>query len=191
MKVLVIDNYDSFTYNLVHYLEELGAEVTVRRNDDIETDHVKEFKKILFSPGPGLSSEVPLMHDILYRCGNTSSILGICLGHQAIAEAFGASLVNLKEPCHGKSIKTIVTDTEDYLFKKIPGNFYSGRYHSWIVDPKSLPDSLIVTSVDPSGRIMSLRHRQSDIRGVQFHPESIMTEYGKLMILNWLRHRAV
>ena len=190
MNVLVVDNYDSFTYNLVHYLQELGAVVSVQRNDSIQTDQVKGYEKILFSPGPGLSSEVPLMREILNHCRN-ASILGICLGHQAIAEAFGGSLNNMNEPCHGKSVNTIVLDQEDYLFRNIPNEFLSGRYHSWVVDPASLPDSLIVTSVDPFGRIMSLRHRKYDIRGVQFHPESIMTEFGKLMISNWLYHKAV
>lgn len=185
-KILVIDNYDSFTYNLVHYLEDLGAQVTVYRNDEFDLSEIEPFNKILLSPGPGIPGEAGLLKDVIRTYAKTKSILGICLGQQAIAEVFGGVIVNLDKVQHGiaTAAKTVVND--EILFNHIHSPFEVGRYHSWVVDPYSLPDSLEITSVDDDGQIMSLRHKTLNVRGVQFHPESILTPYGKTILKNWL-----
>ena len=185
VKVLVIDNYDSFVYNLVHYLEEFGCEVTVRRNDELDLEFVGQFEKILLSPGPGVPDEAGLLKAIVEKYAPTKSIFGVCLGQQAIGEVFGGKLINLESVYHGiaTSIKTSVTDEQ--LFNGLESEFEVGRYHSWVVD-QNLPDCLEATSYDEKGQVMSLRHREYDVRGVQFHPESVLTPDGKKMIYNWI-----
>ncbi len=186
MKIAVIDNYDSFTYNLVHYLRELtGDNVEVFRNDAVTAEDLAPYDKLLLSPGPGIPAEAGRTLEIIRHWAPHKSLLGVCLGHQAIAEAFGGRLINLEEPYHG--IRTpihIVHD--DLLFREIPDPFTAGRYHSWVVDRDHLPADLIITSVDDQERIMSLSHASYDVRGVQFHPESVMTEHGYRMIRNWI-----
>lgn len=185
MKVLVLDNYDSFTYNLVHILRELGVDLEVYRNDQISLDEVEKYDKILLSPGPGLPSEGGIMPELLKRYGSTKSILGVCLGHQAIGECFGASLYNLPTVFHGIVTK-ISMEEEDALFSDMPEDFNVCRYHSWVIAEENLPEDLIVTSRDAEGTIMSVKHKTLDIRGVQFHPESVMTEHGKQLMKNWI-----
>ncbi|MDT0642485.1 aminodeoxychorismate/anthranilate synthase component II [Zunongwangia sp. F363] len=184
-KILVIDNYDSFVYNLVHYLEDLDCEVTIRRNDQLQLEDVENFDKILLSPGPGIPSEAGLLKPIIEKYGPTKSIFGVCLGQQAIGEVFGGKLGNLEAVYHGvaTSIKLCVKD--EPVFKDLPDDLKVGRYHSWVV-LKELPEVLEATSYDESGQIMSLRHREFDVRGVQFHPESVLTPEGKKMIENWV-----
>jgi anthranilate synthase component 2 len=184
-KILVIDNYDSFVYNLVHYLEDLDCEVTVKRNDQLELEDVEKFDKILLSPGPGIPSEAGLLKPIIEKYGATKSILGVCLGQQAIGEVFGGKLGNLDSVYHGVATNINLCVKDEPLFKDLPNGFMVGRYHSWIV-LKELPDSLEATSYDENGQIMSLRHREFDVRGVQFHPESVLTPEGKKMIKNWV-----
>lgn len=185
MKVMVIDNYDSFVYNLVHYLREFGCQVKVVRNDKVKISELEEYDKILLSPGPGIPSEAGKLLEIIKRYSLEKSILGVCLGHQAIAEAFGGKLRNLEKVYHGVAEKLIITNKELYLFKNIPSGIKVGRYHSWIVE-NDLPDCLSVTAVDDQGKIMALMHNELDILGVQFHPESVLTEFGKQMIKNWI-----
>lgn len=185
-KVLVIDNYDSFTYNLVHLLHECGEEVEVWRNDKFKLEDVEAFDKILLSPGPGLPNEAGLLMDIIRKYGATKQILGICLGQQAIAEVYGGRLINLKKPVHGMASKVTVMQADELLFRGIPTTFLAGRYHSWAVSTDGFPSELEVTATDDSGVIMALAHKNLAIRGVQFHPESILSEYGKEMIQNWL-----
>ncbi|NMH27978.1 anthranilate synthase component II [Flavobacterium silvaticum] len=184
-KVLLVDNYDSFTYNLAHYLEAFDADVTVWRNDEFSLDEADAFHKIVLSPGPGLPKEHSQLLELINRYAATKSILGICLGQQAIAEAFGGKLKNLDNVFHGISGKIEVVDSSEKLFYGLEIHQTVGRYHSWIVDEK-LPEVLVPTSVGENGEIMSLRHKTLDVRGVQFHPESIMTPHGKMMISNWL-----
>lgn len=187
MNVLMIDNYDSFTYNVVHLLESLaGVEVTVRRNDEITLAEVEHFSKIVLSPGPGLPSEAGMMPEIVRHCGPHKSILGVCLGHQCIGEVFGATLHNLATPVHGKATPISVLDRSEPIFRNLPERFTVGRYHSWVVQRATLPADLVVTAVDDAGEVMALRHRYYDLCGVQFHPESILTEHGKAMLENWL-----
>jgi anthranilate synthase component II len=185
-KILVIDNYDSFTYNLVHYLEDLDCEVTVYRNDEFEIDEITHFDKILLSPGPGIPDEAGLLKAVIAKYAETKSILGVCLGQQAIGEVFGGTLSNLDKVYHGVSsmVKTVVNDEE--LFAGLGNEFEVGRYHSWVVDA-NLPDVLEATSFDENGQVMSLRHKTLDVRGVQFHPESVLTPNGKKILENWLR----
>ncbi|WP_348810993.1 anthranilate synthase component II [Flavobacterium maritimum] len=185
-KILVIDNYDSFTYNLVHYLEDLDCEVTVYRNDEFDIDEIAVFDKILLSPGPGIPDEAGLLKEVIRKYGPTKSIFGVCLGQQAIGEVFGGTLSNLDKVYHGVSttVKTLVDD--DLLFEGLGNEFEVGRYHSWVVDA-NLPDVLEATSVDENGQIMSLRHKTFDVRGVQFHPESVLTPNGKRMLENWVK----
>jgi len=185
-KILVIDNYDSFTYNLVHYLEALGAKVTVLRNDEVLIDEPADYDKILLSPGPGIPDEAGSLKDIIKKYAATKSILGICLGQQAIAEVFGGSLINLEEVYHGVAATITITVEDELLFAGLSTEIEVGRYHSWSVDPNNLPHVLEVTSVDGRGHIMSLRHRFFDIKGVQFHPESILTPDGKAILANWI-----
>jgi anthranilate synthase component 2 len=185
-KIVVIDNYDSFTFNLVHYLEDLGAHVTTYRNDEFEIEDLKTFDKILLSPGPGIPKEAGLLFDVIQYYGPKKSILGICLGMQAIGEVFGGTLQNLEKVHHGIATKIKQTVDDEILFKELPAEFEVGRYHSWVVNPMQFPDVLEITAVDFKGKIMALRHKTFDIKGVQFHPESIMTPYGKTILKNWL-----
>jgi len=184
-KILLIDNYDSFTYNLVHLVRSFGVEVEVRRNDAILMEEVLPFEKILLSPGPGIPSEAGLLTEIVRIYAPTKSILGVCLGHQAIGEVFGASLINLKEVHHGVASQINVV-CDELLFKGLDNSFEAGRYHSWAVSPENFPNDLEVTALDTSGEIMALRHRRYDVRGVQFHPESVLTPMGPKIIQNWL-----
>jgi len=183
-KVFVIDNYDSFTYNLVHYLEELDCEVTVKRNDQFELDELEDYPLILLSPGPGIPDESGLLKAVIERYAPSKKILGICLGQQAIGEVFGASLINLDKVYHGIATPVKVIK-EDVLFKDLPDVFDIGRYHSWVV-ATPLPEALIVTSVDEEGQLMSLRHKTYDVCAVQYHPESVLTPHGKKILDNWI-----
>jgi anthranilate synthase component II len=186
-RLLVLDNYDSFTYNLVHLVKQLGYwDLEVVRNDKIDLARVDEFEKILLSPGPGIPSEAGAMPELVRRYAPHKSILGICLGHQCIGEAFGAQLINLKDVVHGKGMVTRVVDGEETLFHGLPECFVTGRYHSWAVSQDSFPASLAITAVDEEGCIMGLRHRDYDVKGLQFHPESVLTENGETIIKNWL-----
>ncbi|RZJ61325.1 MAG: aminodeoxychorismate/anthranilate synthase component II [Flavobacterium sp.] len=187
-KVLVIDNYDSFTYNLVHYLEALECTVEVLRNDEIMMEDPERYDKLLLSPGPGVPKDAGLLIDIIRKYAPTKSILGVCLGQQAIGEAFGGSLLNPERVYHGIATKIDLTVTDENLYEGMGSEIEVGRYHSWCVDPATLPDVLEVTAVDKSGQIMSLRHRIFDVKGVQFHPESILTPHGKLLLQSWLNH---
>lgn len=187
-KVLVIDNYDSFTYNLVHLLQELGQAYEVVRNDKFALEDVSAFDKILLSPGPGIPEEAGLLMEVIRTFAPTKSILGICLGQQAIAEVFGGKLYNMPKPLHGVATDIIVTDEEEGLFKDFPRNSKIGRYHSWAVDKEALPAELKVTALDPDGVIMALTHREYDVRGMQFHPESVLTDNGKKLIENWINN---
>ncbi|PKP14855.1 MAG: aminodeoxychorismate/anthranilate synthase component II [Bacteroidetes bacterium HGW-Bacteroidetes-23] len=184
-KIIIIDNYDSFTYNLVHYLEDLNAEVTVFRNDEFELNELEKFDKILLSPGPGIPEEAGLLLDVIKKYASTKSILGICLGQQAIGEVFGGSLINLEKVYHGVASKVKITK-EDSLFNNLPTEFEVGRYHSWVINPDDFPEDLEITSVDENGEIMSIRHKTLDVKGVQYHPESILTPNGKKILENWL-----
>ncbi len=185
-KILVIDNYDSFVYNLVHYLEEFDCEVVVKRNDQIELEEIEEFDKILLSPGPGIPEEAGKLMEIIRKFSATKSIFGVCLGQQAIGEVFGGKLENLENVYHGVATYAIVKKIDELLFQNVPSHFEIGRYHSWVVSQEGFPDVLEITSVDENGQIMSLRHREYDVRGVQFHPESILTPNGKKIIENWI-----
>lgn len=185
-KVLIIDNYDSFTYNLVHYLEELNCEVTVLRNDEFEIDEIAKFELILLSPGPGIPSESGLLKQVIETYASSKKILGICLGHQAIGEVFGASLINLDKVHHGIASKISTTVTNESLFNDIPLQFEVGRYHSWVINPINFPENLEITSLSETGEIMSIRHKIFDVKGVQFHPESILTPFGKTVLSNWI-----
>ena len=188
IKTVIIDNYDSFTYNLSHLLKELGASVTVVRNDKFRIEDLEQFDKIVLSPGPGIPSEAGLMPQVIKAYAGRKPILGICLGHQAIGEAFGAKLLNIGNVVHGVATPAHLT-AQDYLFKGLPKDIEVGRYHSWVVDDKDLPQCLEVTSRSDDGYIMSLRHREFDIRGIQFHPESVLTPQGKTIINNWLNNK--
>ncbi|TFG75383.1 MAG: aminodeoxychorismate/anthranilate synthase component II [Flavobacteriales bacterium] len=183
-KILVIDNYDSFTYNLVHYLEDLDCAVTVKRNDQLDLAEVETFDKIVLSPGPGIPDEAGLLKKIIAKYAPTKSIFGVCLGQQAIAEVFGGSLVNLDKVYHGIATKIKIIK-DDPLFKDMTKEIEVGRDHSWVVDTR-LPDILEVTSVDENGQIMSLRHTQYDVCSVQFHPESVLTPFGMKILQNWV-----
>lgn len=184
-RILVIDNYDSFTYNLVHYLEDLGAEVTVKRNDQLALKEVDTFDKLVLSPGPGIPDEAGLLKEIIATYAPVKSIFGVCLGQQAIAEVFGGSLINLDEVFHGVATRVKVIKN-DLLFEGLPDEFSAGRYHSWVVHP-DLPDVLEATSVDDNGQLMSIRHKEYDLRAVQFHPESVLTPFGKKILENWIK----
>jgi anthranilate synthase component 2 len=187
-KLLVLDNYDSFTYNLVHLLREVGASPEVFRNDKISLEAVATYDKILLSPGPSLPKDAGIMPALLQRYAAEKDILGVCLGHQAIGEAFGASLYNLPEVQHGVATDTIIVDSQEKLFQKLPRQFKVGRYHSWVIDKDSLKNTpLKITAEDEQGFVMAVRHQQYAVCGVQFHPESILTEFGKQMIINWLQ----
>ncbi|WP_421942136.1 anthranilate synthase component II [Pedobacter sp.] len=184
--VLVIDNYDSFTYNLVHLINEVGYEAEVWRNDKFELADVEKFDKILLSPGPGIPEEAGLLLDVIKTYAPTKSIFGVCLGQQAIAEAFGGTLLNLGRPMHGIATPVTVVDGDEYLFWECPQTINVGRYHSWVVSKENFPACLKITARDHKSEIMALRHETLDVRGVQFHPESVLTEHGKQMMENWL-----
>ncbi len=187
MKVLVLDNYDSFTYNLVQYIQEiLEQKIDVYRNDEIELDAIEAYDLIILSPGPGLPKDAGIMPALIKRYAATKSILGVCLGHQAIGEAFGASLENLEHVFHGVETPVEVVVKDESLFQDVPTSFQAGRYHSWVVAKEDLPAVFEITAVDAEGVIMAMRHREFDVRGVQFHPESIMTEFGRKMLENVL-----
>ncbi len=189
--VLIIDNYDSFTYNLVHLVNEVGMKCEVWRNDQFNIDDVAEFDKIILSPGPGIPSEAGLLLEVIKRYAPQKSIFGVCLGQQAIAEAFGGTLNNLSWPMHGIATPIKVTDRNEKLFTGLPEHINVGRYHSWVVNVADLPKELVITAIDEKDQsIMALRHKNHDVRGVQFHPESILTEHGKEMMANWLAPRA-
>ena len=185
--ILVIDNYDSFTYNLVHYLEDLGCQVTVKRNDQLRLEEIEAFNKIVLSPGPGIPDEAGLLKEIIAMYAPTKSIFGVCLGQQAIAEVFGGTLVNIDKVYHGIATKIDIIK-EDTLFQGMPKTIEVGRYNSWVVNP-DLPEVLEATSLDGNGQVMSLRHKTYDVCAVQFHPESVLTPYGKKMLENWINHQ--
>jgi len=184
-KILVIDNYDSFTYNLVHYLEDLNCEVTVKRNDQLTLEEVASFDKIVLSPGPGIPDEAGLLKEIIAKYAATKSIFGVCLGQQAIAEVFGGSLINLDQVYHGIATKIDITK-KDILFDGLPNEIEVGRYHSWVVNP-DLPEVLEATSFDKNGQVMSIRHKEYDVSAVQYHPESVLTPEGKKILENWVK----
>jgi len=189
MNLLIIDNYDSFTYNLVQIIEEHNyCNFSVIKNDNISIETVTGYDKILFSPGPGIPSEAIIMNKIIEKYHKNKSILGICLGHQAITEYFGGNLYNLPKVNHGVKQKIKIIDNEDYLFKNLPPDIYAGLYHSWAVSQNNFPDCLKVTATNYDGIIMAITHKYFDIKGIQFHPESIMTDFGKQIIYNWLEN---
>lgn len=188
MKIAIIDNYDSFTYNLSHIVKESGADVAVFRNDRFRMDELENFDKILLSPGPGIPKEAGLLLDVIRTYAGKKPILGICLGEQAIGEAFGGHLTNLKEVFHGIQ-STVRLTVPDYLFRELPDEISVGRYHSWVVDAGNLPDCLEATAISLEGHIMALRHKTLDIRGIQFHPESALTPDGKQIMQNWLQNQ--
>lgn len=186
MKTVIIDNYDSFTYNLSHLLKELGAEVTVVRNDKFNLPDLESYDKIILSPGPGIPSEAGLLLDVIRTYAGKKPILGVCLGHQAIGEVFGARLENLKDVYHG--VQTEGTQLgNDYIFRGLPKRVMMGRYHSWVIARDCMPDVLEVTAMSDDGEIMALRHRQYDIHGIQFHPESVLTPEGYTIVNNFLK----
>ncbi|CAM2749414.1 Para-aminobenzoate/anthranilate synthase glutamine amidotransferase component II [Flavobacterium psychrophilum] len=189
MKILVIDNYDSFTYNLVHYLEDLNCKVTIYRNDEFDIDEIKNFDKILLSPGPGIPDEAGLLKEVIKTYAATKSILGVCLGQQAIGEVFGGSLINLEKVYHGVATNVNILVDNESLFDGLEKQIEVGRYHSWVVNTSDFPDVLEITSTDENGQIMSLRHKTYDVRGVQFHPESVLTPNGKKILENWVNSR--
>lgn len=188
MKILVLDNYDSFTYNLVHLLEKVCEyPIEVRRNDKISIKEVEQFDKILLSPGPGLPNEAGILPEVIKRYAAKKDILGVCLGLQAIGESFGGKLKNLDQVYHGISTPVQLL-AEDVLFKDCPKSFKAGRYHSWVVDNLGLPSCFAITATDDEGNIMALKHKQYKVKGVQFHPESILSEYGEQIIRNWINN---
>ncbi|MEM0518199.1 MULTISPECIES: anthranilate synthase component II [Aequorivita] len=186
MKILVIDNYDSFVYNLVHYLEELDCEVTVKRNDKFTLEEVENYDKILLSPGPGIPDEAGLLKEVIQKYATSKPIFGVCLGQQAIGEVFGGKLENLSQVFHGVATKATIISENEPLFKGIEKDFEIGRYHSWVVSKEDFPEVLEITSVDENGQIMSLRHKFYNVCGVQFHPESVLTPMGKMIVKNWV-----
>jgi anthranilate synthase component 2 len=194
MKILVFDNYDSFTYNLVHLVEKItGDKVDVFRNDQIPMENVQVYDKIILSPGPGLPAEAGMLLPLIKQYAASKSILGVCLGHQAIGEAFGGRLLNLSKVFHGVASPVNILESADSdtsvnadLFTGLPNGFMAGRYHSWVIDSQNFPESLEVTATDAAGHIMALRHKTYDVLGVQFHPESVLTPEGEKIMRNWL-----
>ncbi len=184
--ILVIDNYDSFTYNLVHYLEDLNCKVSVLRNDEFDIEEVAKFDKILLSPGPGLPSDAGLLKEVIQKYAASKSILGVCLGQQAIGEVFGGKLTNLEKVYHGVSSKVQIIVNDEPLFNDLENEIEVGRYHSWVISKENFPDDLEITSIDENGEIMSIRHKFYDVKGVQYHPESILTPNGKKILQNWI-----
>ncbi|MBC7388102.1 MAG: aminodeoxychorismate/anthranilate synthase component II [Opitutaceae bacterium] len=188
-KILVLDNYDSFTYNLVHLVKALGfTDVEVHRNDKIDLADIERFDKIILSPGPGVPSEAGLLLDVIREYAGKKPILGVCLGHQAIGEAFGGNLTNLSKVYHGVATKIKLTKPEDSMFKDLPVELEVGRYHSWVIDREGFPEDIEITAEDEGGFIMALSHKKYDIKGVQFHPESILTPEGSKLMENWLKN---
>jgi len=197
-KILVFDNYDSFTYNLVHLIEHITQQkIDVYRNDEIALDKVNDYDKIVLSPGPGVPNEAGLLKPLIEQYGATKSILGVCLGHQAIGEVFGGELTNLKEVYHGLAMPIQVVDKSEIpennqvkksILHNVPNNSLVGRYHSWVVNKANFPKNLTITALDENGYVMALQHNEFDIQGVQFHPESILTPFGKQMMENWLSY---
>ena len=186
-KVVIIDNYDSFTYNLVHALSQItGEKIDVIRNDKLEMQDLEKYTHIVLSPGPGIPEEAGKLKEIIKTFAPKKRMLGVCLGHQAIAEVFGGELINIAKVYHGVSTNIKVLDKEDYLFRNIPEDFEGGRYHSWIVSDKNLPESLKVTARAEDGEIMGMSHTEYDVKGVQFHPESILTKRGTDLLTNWV-----
>ncbi|MBQ1582091.1 MAG: aminodeoxychorismate/anthranilate synthase component II [Prevotella sp.] len=185
MKIVIIDNYDSFTYNLSHLVKELGAEVTVYRNDQFQLNQLEVFDKIILSPGPGIPSEAGLLLDVIRTYAGRKPILGVCLGHQAIGEVFGGKLTNLSDVYHGIATEGTQFGV-DPIFTGLPKRIIMGRYHSWVVDRVDFPSCLEITAVSDDGQIMALRHRNYNIHGIQFHPESVLTPEGRTIIKNWL-----
>jgi anthranilate synthase component II len=186
-KILIIDNYDSFTYNLVHLVNEIGLQCDVWRNDKFAIGDVNAYDHIILSPGPGIPSEAGLLLEVIEKYAPAKSILGVCLGQQAIAEVFGGKLYNLSRPMHGIATPIKVTDPQEKLFAGLPQSFKVGRYHSWVVDRDGFPEVLTVTAIDEQDNsIMALRHKEYDVRGVQFHPESVLTEHGRVLMQNWI-----
>ena len=187
MKIVIIDNYDSFTYNLSHLVKELGAEVSVVRNDEFELEALDAFDKIILSPGPGIPSEAGLLLEVIRHYAGRKPILGVCLGHQAIGEVFGGKLTNLSTVFHGVATEGTQRGN-DYLFGGLPERITMGRYHSWVVDREGWPEALEVTALSDEGQVMALRHREMDIHGIQFHPESVLTPDGRTMLENFISH---
>ncbi len=187
MKTVIIDNYDSFTYNLRHLVLELGADVDVVRNDKFRLDELEKYDKIILSPGPGIPSEAGLLLDVIRTYAKSKPILGVCLGHQAIGEVFGGTLTNLDSVYHGVQTPVDIIPGADYIFDGLPEVIEVGRYHSWVVDHDTMPDDLAITATSPEGLVMALRHRDFDIHGIQFHPESVLTPQGKQIIANFLK----
>lgn len=188
-RILLIDNHDSFTYNLLQILEEHGKfSIDVIKNDKLILKSIDVYKKILISPGPGVPSEIKILKKVINNFFKTKSMLGVCLGHQAIAEAFGGKLYNLNSVVHGISKKMIITDSNDYLFKGLPSTFEAGLYHSWAVLPSSLPDCISISAISDDEIVMAISHKNYDVKGIQFHPESIITKVGKKILFNWLNH---
>lgn len=192
MKILVIDNYDSFTYNLVHAIKKIsGLPVDVFRNDEVALMEIDKYDKIVLSPGPGIPEEAGLLLEIIKKYAPKKSVLGVCLGHQAIGEAFGGQLYNMNRVLHGIATPVKLTKNKSVLFNDLPETFDVGRYHSWIVKEDGLPECFEITSYDNEGRIMSMKHKEFDVEGVQFHPESVLTPLGEKMIENWLKKAPV
>jgi anthranilate synthase component II len=187
MKILVLDNYDSFVYNLVYILKDLGNHVEVFRNDKIALEDVKNYDKILLSPGPGIPKEAGILIPVIKEYAATKSIFGVCLGHQAIGEAFGAKLQNMGDVLHGVTTNCKIIDKTEKLFHDIPANFEVCRYHSWTVIPESMPADLKITAIDDNNYVMAEAHTKYDVRGVQFHPEAYLTQFGVQMLKNWLK----
>lgn len=187
MKTVIIDNYDSFTYNLAHLVKELGAEVDVLRNDQFDLKDLEQYDKIILSPGPGIPEEAGLLLDVIRTYAGRKPMLGVCLGEQAIGQVFGGKLTNLSEVFHGvQTLIEIKNEEEAYIFKGLPAEIPVGRYHSWVVDTEGFPEALAITAISPEGQIMALKHREYDIHGIQFHPESVLTPDGKAIVKNWL-----
>ena len=185
MRIVIIDNYDSFTYNLAHLMKSLGADVTVLRNDRFALEELEAFDKIILSPGPGIPSEAGLLMDVIRTYAGRKPMLGVCLGHQAIGEVFGARLENLRDVFHGVATEGRQFGT-DPLFRGLPERIVMGRYHSWVVSREGFPDCLEITAVSDEGQVMALRHQEFDIHGIQFHPESVLTPDGAVILRNWL-----
>lgn len=186
MKTVIIDNYDSFTYNLAHLVKELGAEVDVLRNDKFELEELEKYDKIILSPGPGIPEEAGLLLEVIRTYAGRKPMLGVCLGEQAIGQVFGGKLTNLSEVFHGIQTNVKIKN-KDYIFDGLPTEIPVGRYHSWVVDADGFPEELVVTAISPEGQIMALKHREYDVHGIQFHPESVLTPDGKQIVGNWLK----
>ena len=186
MKIVIIDNYDSFTYNLAHLVKELGTEVDVLRNDKFELEELEKYDKIILSPGPGIPEEAGLLLEVIRTYAGRKPILGVCLGEQAIGQAFGGKLTNLSEVFHGIQTNVKIKN-KDYIFSGLPTEIPVGRYHSWVVDTEEFPEELVITAISSEGQIMALKHREYDVHGIQFHPESVLTPDGKQIVGNWLK----